>query len=501
MTNFILEVKCEMINMKRIYVCISLVLILTALLSVSVTAQSTESFLGKVSIRRIYLDDYGLLFIISPHSSNNFDEPIVSAYPEYLSLILYNMLLDQELIGEYEYVSAIFIGENNTYKAWAPAKSYTDFQQFLTVVHAGEEIDSKPVDPIRIDQLVNALIQDGQKILSTYNPNDSGFLGIGSSDRIEILEDALRYCLLAAEFRPKNEKVLSSIDTIQRYIAARAQYAEAELLVKNHRKEFEKAVKNKDQKNITYYGEVLWNAHNLLAASLKLNPNHEAVSKLRIDLITLLNKDFPKDISRESLPIYISEVKIGIPSFYSDGFRISKYTNEIVNGTDSFVVEAIVYVPERGTYLLEYTLNSINNQLQLSKEYTVEAGINSLKHLIKNEVNELGLGEWELSVTSKGAISVTTQFAVIPAPDSLSGKETTAWNLAKEYIKGQLKAPSTAMFQLYNQQRAKYLGGGEYFVQIYVDSQNELRVMTRANYVVLLKYQGEGNWITSRQVV
>lgn len=70
--------------------------------------------------------------------------------------------------------------------------------------------------------------------------------------------------------------------------------------------------------------------------------------------------------------------------------------------------------------------------------------------------------------------------------------ESEATVMAQNFVKTQLKSPSTANFPLQNS-RMTSITDGEYIISSYVDAQNSFGATTRTNWTVHLKYIG-GNW-------
>ncbi len=66
--------------------------------------------------------------------------------------------------------------------------------------------------------------------------------------------------------------------------------------------------------------------------------------------------------------------------------------------------------------------------------------------------------------------------------------------MAEQFVKDQLKAPSTAKFQPFLQQQIEDLGDGRYTIRAWVDSQNGFGAMIRTNYICTVKYIGNDKW-------
>lgn len=77
-------------------------------------------------------------------------------------------------------------------------------------------------------------------------------------------------------------------------------------------------------------------------------------------------------------------------------------------------------------------------------------------------------------------------------PGELSpGKQ--AFYTAQEFIKMQLKAPSTAEFQSYSDELVKY-GNGTYQVTMDVDAENSFGAKIRSTYVLNLQLRSDNKW-------
>src|SRR4030042_1131474 len=61
-----------------------------------------------------------------------------------------------------------------------------------------------------------------------------------------------------------------------------------------------------------------------------------------------------------------------------------------------------------------------------------------------------------------------------------------AFVMSQDFVKKQLKAPSTADFPWYDDSFVTDLGGGRYIVSAYVDAQNSFGAQIRSNYTCVL---------------
>jgi len=72
--------------------------------------------------------------------------------------------------------------------------------------------------------------------------------------------------------------------------------------------------------------------------------------------------------------------------------------------------------------------------------------------------------------------------------------EKAAVAFSQEFVKGELKAPSTAKFPEYDEENShEYTGNLQdsiFIVKSYVDAQNEYGAMLRKKYVVNMKFRG-----------
>lgn len=66
--------------------------------------------------------------------------------------------------------------------------------------------------------------------------------------------------------------------------------------------------------------------------------------------------------------------------------------------------------------------------------------------------------------------------------------------MSHDFVKNQLKAPSTAKFPWYDDSCVDSLGNSRYRVTSYVDAQNSFGAMLRSNYICELEYVGNDKW-------
>ena len=77
----------------------------------------------------------------------------------------------------------------------------------------------------------------------------------------------------------------------------------------------------------------------------------------------------------------------------------------------------------------------------------------------------------------------------------------SAWIFAKDAVKTNLKAPSTAKFPLYDENCITVLEGGSYLVYSYVDAENSYGAKIRSNFSVKITIKGEYDYIYSDLVI
>lgn len=73
--------------------------------------------------------------------------------------------------------------------------------------------------------------------------------------------------------------------------------------------------------------------------------------------------------------------------------------------------------------------------------------------------------------------------------------EIGAFVMSQEFVKGQLKAPSTAEFPWYEESFVEDLGEGRFRVTAYVDAQNTFGAMIRSQYTCVLTSADGEKWI------
>jgi hypothetical protein len=83
-------------------------------------------------------------------------------------------------------------------------------------------------------------------------------------------------------------------------------------------------------------------------------------------------------------------------------------------------------------------------------------------------------------------------FQPTPKPEH---SDASAWIMAEKFIEKRLKAPSTAKYSGVTKTKITDLGGGKYKVEGYVDAHNSFGAMIRNNYVCVLHYAGNQEWI------
>ena len=74
-----------------------------------------------------------------------------------------------------------------------------------------------------------------------------------------------------------------------------------------------------------------------------------------------------------------------------------------------------------------------------------------------------------------------------------SSEDLLAYNYAEDFVKKQLRSPSTAEFAGLFEKRDHItkIGTREYRIQSYVDSQNGFGAMIRSNWSCTIKFQGD----------
>jgi hypothetical protein len=84
---------------------------------------------------------------------------------------------------------------------------------------------------------------------------------------------------------------------------------------------------------------------------------------------------------------------------------------------------------------------------------------------------------------------------------SLKEDKTSAWIFAKNIIKENLKAPSTAKFPWYDEKFITTLDDGRYLVKAYVDAENSFGAKLRKNFSVKIRITGEYTYTYAEMVI
>lgn len=79
--------------------------------------------------------------------------------------------------------------------------------------------------------------------------------------------------------------------------------------------------------------------------------------------------------------------------------------------------------------------------------------------------------------------------------DEKGPDEIGAFVMSQEFVKEQLKAPSTAEFPWYEDSYVEDLGGGRFRVSAHVDAQNTFGAMIRSKYTCVLNSADGERWI------
>lgn len=95
---------------------------------------------------------------------------------------------------------------------------------------------------------------------------------------------------------------------------------------------------------------------------------------------------------------------------------------------------------------------------------------------------------------AKAAAHHAATFGKKPEKPALGGSIVTAWTMAKEFVSRDLKAPATARFPRFTEATIDDLGGGQFRVRAYVDSENGFGALIRTDFTCKLQYAGGDNW-------
>ena len=94
-----------------------------------------------------------------------------------------------------------------------------------------------------------------------------------------------------------------------------------------------------------------------------------------------------------------------------------------------------------------------------------------------------------------GGVVLTILFGwLLMSPSPSAPGKSVAFYMSQQFVKDELKAPSTADFPSYNESFVSDLGGGKFSVSAYVDSQNSFGAKLRNHYTCVLKSEGGDRW-------
>ena len=82
----------------------------------------------------------------------------------------------------------------------------------------------------------------------------------------------------------------------------------------------------------------------------------------------------------------------------------------------------------------------------------------------------------------------------IAMTEFFENQRVTAFTMSQEFVKKELKSPSTAEFPANYKEACEFIGDSTFIINSYVDSQNSFSAMMRTNYQVKVKYIGKENW-------
>jgi len=96
--------------------------------------------------------------------------------------------------------------------------------------------------------------------------------------------------------------------------------------------------------------------------------------------------------------------------------------------------------------------------------------------------------------------SLTKEEILKQAYLKVNADKESAWIFAKDAVKENLKAPSTAKFPLYDESYLEVLENGIYIIRSYVDAENSLGSNIRTNFSVQITIRGEHEYTYSNLV-
>lgn len=70
-----------------------------------------------------------------------------------------------------------------------------------------------------------------------------------------------------------------------------------------------------------------------------------------------------------------------------------------------------------------------------------------------------------------------------------------AYTISKQFIKKQLKSPSSAKFEAFEDNMITWINGNEFTCSMNIESKNSFGVLLRSNFWAKIKYTGKDNWI------
>lgn len=83
--------------------------------------------------------------------------------------------------------------------------------------------------------------------------------------------------------------------------------------------------------------------------------------------------------------------------------------------------------------------------------------------------------------------------------ETVTRNKEDAYFISQEFVKQDLRAPSTAVFPLLSEVNTQHLEGNTYFVRAYVESSNSFGVQIRREFSCVVIKNGE-NWVLDRLV-
>lgn len=109
--------------------------------------------------------------------------------------------------------------------------------------------------------------------------------------------------------------------------------------------------------------------------------------------------------------------------------------------------------------------------------------------------------DWQRNTIALLGLAVFAMFALGSVNTGGSSVSSTppdrridAFVMSQEFVRAEIKAPSTAKFPWYDESYVAVLGSNKYRIVAYVDAQNSFGAVIRNNYICEIQDLGDGKW-------